>query len=87
MSLTPPGNKILLITKQGTGWRNVEHRSYQFVDEGGYNASVVETSLSKERRRGSEIPLTHTEQMKLAESEKDALQAGEPPPIQAKVQA
>ena len=69
---------------QGTGWRNVEYRSYHFVDEEGDNASVEETTVSRDRRRGSEIPLTETEQLKLKESVKESYEAGELHLLQSK---
>ena len=68
----------------GTGWANTEFRSYQFTEETGDNASIVETAFSRERRRGTEKPLSKTEQMELRETthkawEKSGLQ------IQSKV--
>ncbi|KAI9787844.1 MAG: hypothetical protein M1816_007411 [Peltula sp. TS41687] len=49
----------------GTGWENTEFRSYQFMDEGGDNASLAETQESSQRRRGTEKPLTNDEQLQL----------------------
>ncbi|KAI9784736.1 MAG: hypothetical protein M1816_000739 [Peltula sp. TS41687] len=49
----------------GTGWENTECRSYQFMDEGGDNASLAETQESRQRRRGTEKPLTNDEQLQL----------------------
>ena len=48
----------------GTGWANTEFRSYQFLD-GSDRSSVVETKESRELRRGTEKPLSETEQMEL----------------------
>ncbi|KAL6714531.1 hypothetical protein ACLMJK_007956 [Lecanora helva] len=69
----------------GTGWANVEYRSFEFVNEEGENASIVETSRSKERRRGSEKPLTQTERMELRETAKKTWEDGGYHPLQAKV--
>ena len=55
----------------GTGWENGEFRSYQFVDGGNDDddpASLVETNESRQRRVGTEIPLTETELMELRET-------------------
>lgn len=52
----------------GTGWKNVEYRSYIFTDDGGDNASLTETQFSKEARRGSEIPLTKEELLNIRET-------------------
>ncbi|SLM41064.1 Histidine phosphatase superfamily, clade-1 [Lasallia pustulata] len=49
----------------GTGWANTEYRSYTFKDEKDDNASLVETTESRERRKGTEKPLSQTEQMEL----------------------
>ncbi|KZF21160.1 putative phosphoglycerate mutase [Xylona heveae TC161] len=49
----------------GTGWKNCEFRTYEFVDEEGDNASLKETAESRERRRGAEQPLTETEKTQL----------------------
>ncbi|KAJ8119291.1 hypothetical protein ONZ43_g3729 [Nemania bipapillata] len=48
---------------RGTGWKNTEYRSYQFIDKTGQdpNASLQELPESRRRRQGSEIPLTQTE--------------------------
>jgi len=48
-----------------TGWSNTEFRSYTFLDEYGDNASLVETSGSRKRRRGTEIAMSLQEQMEL----------------------
>lgn len=57
---------ILTCTPEaGTGWSNTEYRSYKFKDEKDDNASLVETTESMERRRGTEKPLSQTEQMEL----------------------
>ncbi|KAG8532809.1 uncharacterized protein KY384_002687 [Bacidia gigantensis] len=69
----------------GTGWANVEHRSYQFIDDESDNASVTETPLSKKRSRSHETPLTETEQIKLKQSAEASLRAGESHLVQAKV--
>lgn len=52
----------------GTGWKNTEWRSYEFVDASGQDADarLRETSASWQRRRGSAVPLTETEQEELA---------------------
>ena len=55
----------MLLTVEGTGWANTEFRSYNFKEEEDDNASLVETDESRERRRGSEIPLTKTEKVEL----------------------
>ncbi|KAF2092343.1 phosphoglycerate mutase-like protein [Saccharata proteae CBS 121410] len=49
----------------GTGWANTEYRSYTFKPDTGDQASVVETEESRERRRGTEKPLTADEQRNL----------------------
>ncbi|KAM3079504.1 hypothetical protein ACMFMG_005925 [Clarireedia jacksonii] len=51
----------------GTGWANIEFRSYQFVDEKGddANASIKETRESRESRMGTEKELTREEQENL----------------------
>jgi hypothetical protein len=51
----------------GTGWDNTEWRSYEFV-EGTADASLEETKESRERRRGTEHPLTEDEQRELKAS-------------------
>jgi len=50
----------------GTGWENTEWRSYVFVE--GEDASLEETTESRERRRGSERGLTKDEQRELRAS-------------------
>lgn len=49
----------------GTGWSNTEYRSYKFKDGKDGNPSLIETTESRERRRGKETPLSQTEQMEL----------------------
>lgn len=66
----------------GTGWRNVEYRSYIFTDDGGDNASVIETKFSREARRGSEIPLTKEELLNIPETAAKT-NDGELHPVQA----
>ena len=66
----------------GTGWRNVEYRSFNFADEDGENASLVETKNSRESRRGSEIPLTREERMELRETATKTVD-GDLQPVQA----
>lgn len=57
---------ILIGTPEGgAGWSNTEYRSYRFKDERDDNASLIETTESRERRRGTEKPLSQTEQMEL----------------------
>ena len=77
---------------QGTGWENTEFRTYEFVDPSGNdkNASLRETRPSWRRRRGSEIPLTETEQRELRaveqkhlEKELANLDVAQPPKEQA----
>ncbi|KAL9116489.1 MAG: hypothetical protein Q9187_006985 [Circinaria calcarea] len=53
---------------EGTGWSNTEFRSYQFSDETGDDTSLVETKASRDGRRGTEKPLSKTEQMELRET-------------------
>jgi len=63
-------------TFTGTGWANTECRSFEFVEDDA-EASVIETRQSRERRRGSEIPLTKDEQRELrASAESEALANG-----------
>ncbi len=69
----------------GTGWANVEYRSFEFADEKGDNASTVETQKSRELRRGTDKPLTETERMELRETAKKTWEEGDIHPIQAKV--
>ena len=67
----------------GTGWRNVEYRTYIFTDEDGdNNASLIETKYSRESRRGSEIPLTTEELMNIRETAAKT-KDGEFHPVQA----
>ncbi|KAF7889265.1 uncharacterized protein EAF01_010758 [Botrytis porri] len=51
----------------GTGWSNTEFRSYQFraADSSDPNAAIQETKESRERRKGTEKPLTDDEQRNL----------------------
>ena len=69
----------------GTGWANVECRSFEFAVEGGENASIVETHRSRESRRGTEKPLSQTERMELREIAKKTWEDGGCHPLQAKV--
>lgn len=50
---------------QGTGWENVEFRSYRFVDGDDENASMKETEESKQRRGYEDKPLTKEERVQL----------------------
>ena len=75
----------MLTSIEGTGWNNVEYRSYQFTDDDGDDASMVETSHSRRARQGTEKPLTQTERMELRETAKKSWEAGEYQPLQAKV--
>ncbi|KAL8688872.1 MAG: hypothetical protein Q9218_005326 [Villophora microphyllina] len=52
----------------GTGWENTEFRSYQFVDGDDNNASMEETSESRQRRKNTEKPLTKEEKTQLRET-------------------
>ncbi|KAF7861845.1 hypothetical protein EAF04_007727 [Stromatinia cepivora] len=51
----------------GTGWSNTEFRSYNFraADYTNANASIEETKESRERRKGTEKPLSVEEQRNL----------------------
>lgn len=60
---------ISCMNNTGTGWDNTEFRSYRFVDEEGPNEAFVETDESRQRRKGTEKPLTDAEQTKLKEVE------------------
>ncbi|CAK7199118.1 hypothetical protein SEUCBS139899_001790 [Sporothrix eucalyptigena] len=51
---------------RGTGWKNTEWRSFQFVSADDENASLKETAESKERRAGKSEGLTQQEQIELA---------------------
>ncbi|KAF6240025.1 hypothetical protein HO173_001635 [Letharia columbiana] len=66
----------------GTGWKNVELRSYEFANEDGENASLVETKGSRESRRGSEVPLTKEERLNLRATAKK-IKDGDLYPVQA----
>ncbi|GAB7337930.1 hypothetical protein MBLNU457_4314t1 [Dothideomycetes sp. NU457] len=54
---------------QGTGWANTEFRSYTFAPEGG--AHLIETPESRQRRAGTEKPLSKEEQKNLARTTSD----------------
>jgi broad specificity phosphatase PhoE len=56
-----------LIADIGTGWANVEFRSYEFVDEGD-NASMTEMGTSRKRRSGGDRSLLRNEQLQLREA-------------------
>ena len=61
---------LLFVAITGTGWDNTEFRSYRFVDEeDATNEAFAETSESRQRRRGTEKPLTDAEETKLKEVE------------------
>lgn len=63
----------------GTGWANTEFRSYEFVnlEKGDGNATLRETVASRERRKGSEKPLTADEQRELkASAERQSVEEG-----------
>ncbi|KAI9827282.1 MAG: hypothetical protein M1832_005420 [Thelocarpon impressellum] len=53
---------------QGTGWANVEFRSFAFADGDDDSASLVETAESRQRRRGAETPMGATERMEFFET-------------------
>lgn len=57
-----------LTSSIGTGWANTEFRSYEFSKKAGDDTSLVETTASREGRRGTEKPLSKTEQMELRET-------------------
>ena len=69
----------------GTGWKNVEYRSFRFADETGDNASIIETEESKKARSDTEIPLTETERMQLEKTVKRTNEEGGRHPLEAKV--
>ncbi|KAL9005682.1 MAG: hypothetical protein Q9188_001541 [Gyalolechia gomerana] len=52
----------------GTGWENVEFRSYRFVDGDDENASMKETQQSRQRRGNKDKPLTKEEKVQLRET-------------------
>ncbi|KAI4187501.1 MAG: hypothetical protein L6R41_002783 [Letrouitia leprolyta] len=52
----------------GTGWENVEFRSYHFVDGDDENASIRETEESKQQRGYKDKPLTKEEKVQLRET-------------------
>ena len=60
-------NSLTATKLQGTGWTNVEYRSFRFKDP-EHDASLEETRQSQERRRGSEKPLTETERIEMKEA-------------------
>lgn len=61
-------------TFTGTGWANTEFRSYEFV---GNEDSLEETVASRERRRGTETPLSKDEQRELrATAERESIEKG-----------
>ncbi|KAI9808882.1 MAG: hypothetical protein M1827_007157 [Pycnora praestabilis] len=75
---------------QGTGWANIEFRSFTFAPDredvdGADNASIVETSESRERRRWTEKPLSKTEQTQLMETTHKKWEQNGLQQIQAKV--
>lgn len=53
---------------KGTGWDNCEFRTYHFVDGDDEKASIEETSESRNRRSGTEKPLTKAEKTQLRET-------------------
>ncbi len=59
----------------GTGWANTEYRSYEFVSDVDEGASLQETSESRTRRLGKEIPLTADEQRELRATAEKGWQA------------
>ncbi len=63
----------------------MEFRSYEFPNEDGDNASMVETKQSRELRKGREKPLTKTECMELRETVKSTREDGGHHPLEAKV--
>lgn len=67
----------------GTGWNNVEFRTYQFQNEENKNATLMETAQSLEMRRGTEKPLTNAELIQLKETQGTTFE--EAPAIHAKV--
>ena len=69
----------------GTGWANVEFRSFRFCEENGDSTSLIETQESRNLRRGTEKPLTGTECMELRETAKKTKEDGGFHPLQAKV--
>lgn len=52
----------------GTGWANCEYRSYSFTGDSDPDASLVETAESHARRRGTEKPITRSEQVQLEQT-------------------
>ena len=67
----------------GTGWANVETRSYQFTDENDYNATIVETRQSRELRRA--LPLATADPRGFPVSAAKKWEEDGFEPIQAKV--
>ena len=65
--------------RPGTGWENCEFRSYEFVSDSDENASIEETLESRQRRTGTERPLTKQESVELEKtSQKDWEEQGHP---------
>jgi len=62
-------NELLNDRRAGTGWANTEFRSYTFSPDGG--AHLIETSESRQRRAGTEKPLSKEEQKNLARTISD----------------
>ncbi|GAB7337931.1 hypothetical protein MBLNU457_4314t2 [Dothideomycetes sp. NU457] len=62
-------NELLNDHRAGTGWANTEFRSYTFAPEGG--AHLIETPESRQRRAGTEKPLSKEEQKNLARTTSD----------------
>ena len=69
----------------GTGWKNVEYRSYQFKEDGGDNATLGETKQSIEARRGAEHPFDPMEKMELRQTMEKPNEKRNGHVIQAKV--
>ncbi|KAI1496673.1 phosphoglycerate mutase [Biscogniauxia marginata] len=61
--------------ERGTGWANVELRSYEFEDKSGQdpNATLKETESSRRERQGREIPPTQSETAEIREAFKAAI--------------
>ncbi|KAL8888414.1 MAG: hypothetical protein Q9192_006181 [Flavoplaca navasiana] len=53
---------------QGTGWENTEFRSFCFVDGDKENASMEETTESRERRGSKDKPMTKEERTQLRQT-------------------
>lgn len=54
--------------QMGTGWENAEYRTYEFSNPEDDSTTLKETMQSRQRRSGTEKPLTQTEQMQLRHS-------------------